>query len=75
MNIIECSKCGKKYGYELWGTVYPGCKDRETADCPYCGEVGYSEMTSQCISVYKLEDIPEDQLESDDGKLEKKENE
>lgn len=55
MNIIICKKCGKKYAYELWGAIYPGGKDREKADCPYCGETGYSEMTSQCISVYKLD--------------------
>lgn len=49
MNIITCKKCGKKYAYEVWGTVYPGGKERETANCPYYGEVGYSEMTSQNI--------------------------
>lgn len=26
MNIITCKKCGKKYAYEVWGTVYPGGK-------------------------------------------------
>jgi len=56
MKIIKCEKCGKEYAYEVWGTVYPGGKERETANCPYCGEVGYSEMTSQCISSYKLDE-------------------
>lgn len=55
MTIIKCEKCGKEYAYELWGTVYPDGKERETANCPYCGEVGYSEMTSQSISSYKLD--------------------
>ena len=55
MEIITCKKCGKKYGYEIWGEVYPGGKDREEAICPYCGEVGYSTMTSQYISSYKLD--------------------
>lgn len=36
--------------------MYPGGKDRETANCSYCGEVGYSTMTSQNISSYKLDD-------------------
>lgn len=54
MTIIECRKCGMKYAYEVWGAVYPGGKERETANCPYCGEVGHSEMTSQFISSYKL---------------------
>ena len=56
MTIITCKKCGKTYAYEVWGTVYPGGKEHETADCPYCGETGYSEMTSQCISVYKVDE-------------------
>lgn len=56
MTIIKCKKCGKEYAYELWGAVYPGCKERESANCPYCGEVGYSEMTSQSISSYKLDE-------------------
>ena len=51
-----CEKCGKDYEYEVWGTVYPGGKERETANCPYCGEEGYSIMTSQCISVYKVDE-------------------
>lgn len=56
MQIIECKKCGQKFAYEIGGTVYPSGKDREAAKCPYCGEVGYSVMTSQCISSYKLDD-------------------
>ncbi len=56
MNIITCKKCGKQYVYEVWGTVYSSGKERETANCPYCGEEGYSEMTSQNISSYKLDE-------------------
>lgn len=56
MNIIKCKKCGKEYGYKVYGNEYPGGKELETADCPYCGETGYSEITSQCISVYKLKE-------------------
>lgn len=55
MTIIKCKKCGQEYAYKIWGTVTPGGKERETAKCPYCGEVGYSEMTSQFISSYKLD--------------------
>lgn len=55
MTIITCKKCGMKYAYEIWGTVYPGGKDRESAVFPYCGEVGFSKMTSQNISSYKLD--------------------
>lgn len=56
MTIIKCEKYGKKYAYEIWGTVYPGGKERGTANCPYCAEVGYSTMTSQNISSYKLDE-------------------
>lgn len=57
MEIIKCTKCGKEYGYEFWGTTVPGGKEREEACCPYCGEIGYSEMTSQFIKVYKINEI------------------
>ena len=56
MDIVKCGTCGKKYGYELVGTVYPGGKERETAYCPYCGAEGPSEMTSQFIHVSKLDE-------------------
>lgn len=55
MEKVICKKCGNVYGYEICGMVYPGCKDCEEAICPYCGEVGYSKMTSQNISSYKLD--------------------
>ena len=55
MHIIKCKKCGKEFGYDIGGPVYPGGKDREEAICPFCGEIGYSEITSQCISVYKID--------------------
>lgn len=54
MNKIICNKCGKEYAYEIIGTIYPGAKEKESANCPYCGEVGYSIMTSQSIYSYKL---------------------
>ena len=56
MEIEVCKKCGKKFGYELYGTVYPGGKDREYVYCPYCGEEVTSEMTSQLIATYKLDE-------------------
>jgi DNA-directed RNA polymerase subunit RPC12/RpoP len=55
MDIIKCKKCAKEYAYEVCGTAYPGGSERETARCPYCGEEGYSEMTSQSIRVYKID--------------------
>ena len=55
IEIIVCKKCGQKYGYYLWGGGYPGGKERETADCPYCYETGYSTMTSGFIKVVKVD--------------------
>ena len=54
MTKVTCEKCGKAFAYEVTGTAYPGAKEKETADCPYCGETAYSEMTSKSIYVYKL---------------------
>ena len=56
METVICKKCGKKFGYGLVGIVYPGGKDRETADCPYCGETVASIMTSQTFYVEKMDD-------------------
>lgn len=53
---IRCKKCGKLFGYETWGTVYPGGKEKEDIDCPYCGENNGSEMISNFIRTYKLDD-------------------
>lgn len=33
MDIVKCRKCGEKYAYEFWRTVYQGRKERETANC------------------------------------------
>lgn len=56
MDTIICKKCGAKYEYDLVGMVYPGAKDRETADCPRCGETGISRMTSQHFVVRLIDD-------------------
>ena len=58
--IVNCKNCGKKVEYELVGAVYPGCKDREEAVCPYCGYVLESMMTSQYYYVKGLEDEGEE---------------
>ncbi len=39
-----------------FGTIYSSGKERETANSHIVGEVGYSEMTSQNISSYKLDE-------------------
>ncbi|MBR3502106.1 MAG: hypothetical protein IKO06_04285 [Alphaproteobacteria bacterium] len=55
MNSIKCKKCGKLFGYSVCGTIYPGGKEKEDIDCPYCGENNGYEMTSAFVETYKLE--------------------
>lgn len=56
MQKVVCKKCGKRFEYGLTGPTYPGGKDREYADCPYCGETAFSTMTSQIMVGHGLED-------------------
>ncbi|MCR5600566.1 MAG: zinc ribbon-containing protein [Ruminococcus sp.] len=58
--IAKCKKCGRQFKYSETGNIWPGGKDREDADCPYCGETVFSRMTSGFINVYKLEDDEEE---------------
>ena len=53
---IKCKKCGKLFDYTIVGTIYPGGKEREDIDCPYCGETNSSEMTSAFIQTYKIDE-------------------
>ena len=55
MNIENCIKCGKKFEWQLVGTVYPGGKDRESIRCPWCGEENGSRMTSQRMYIKKID--------------------
>ena len=56
---IKCKKCGKIFDYEIYGTIYPGGKEKEDIDCPYCGENNGYEMTSAFVRTFKLEDQEE----------------
>ncbi|MBF0186293.1 MAG: hypothetical protein HQL50_00035 [Magnetococcales bacterium] len=57
-NMTKCrnEQCGKSFHVTKWGPVVPGGKEKETVECPYCGTVAWSEMTSQLFQVSKLED-------------------
>lgn len=55
MEKVICKNCNKEFAYEFWGTVYPRGKDKEDVECLYCGEKAFSRITSQCISVYKVD--------------------
>lgn len=56
MTKVECKKCGKTFGYEHTGNIYPGGKDREYIVCPYCRETNGSIMTSGFVYTYKLDE-------------------
>lgn len=55
MERIICKKCKLEFAYEFWGTVYPGGKDKEYVVCPYCGETAFTKMSSQNVSIYKID--------------------
>lgn len=57
---IKCKKCGKLFDYTIVGTIYPGGKEREYIDCPYCGEINGSEMTSAFIHTFKIKESNQD---------------
>lgn len=44
--IIDCPHCGRKLGYEEWGVVGPGGKEKEPVICPYedCSKIIFKEM-------------------------------
>ena len=56
MNEEVCKKCGEKFRWGIVGTVYPGGKDKEPIDCPYCGEINGYRMTSAFVRTEKIED-------------------
>ncbi len=55
-NAIKCKSCGKEFDYEVYGDTYPGCKDREEIECPYCGEINAYEMTSGFVKTFPIKD-------------------
>ncbi|MDD3053749.1 MAG: hypothetical protein PHG84_05030 [Endomicrobiaceae bacterium] len=55
MDKIKCKKCQKEFYYDLQGTVYPGGKFDEDIECPYCGEINETVMTSQFVIIKKID--------------------
>lgn len=58
--IIKCPNCGKHFSYGLIGPSYPGGKDKEYVDCPYCGHTYMTIMTSRILVIEGKE--PEEDL-------------
>lgn len=51
MAIEQCDKCGGIFVWSRMGPVVPGGKEKEVVACPNCGDVKFSEMTSQFFTV------------------------
>ena len=49
-----CTNCKTEFEVEVYGTVYPGCKDREEIICPYCSAENGGIMTSQFVKTSKI---------------------
>lgn len=56
MTIVICKNCGKKFYYYITNQNYPGGKDRESIDCPYCNVENGSVMTAGIVHTKKGED-------------------
>lgn len=54
-DVIVCKQCNGKFTWRESMGGYPGGKDRENVDCPYCGETDHSVMNSGIV-VEKVED-------------------
>lgn len=50
-----CSNCGKMFTWAAHGPFYPGGKDTEFIECPYCGERNGSIRTSGSVYSSKIE--------------------
>jgi len=52
-NTEICEKCKSEFTWTHTGDTQPGHKAKEDVDCPYCGHVAHSFMTSGFIHVHK----------------------
>ena len=59
-----CDECGSEFSWMVSGDVWPGGKERENINCPYCGNTIGSVMTSGYITVQKI-DRKEETTKSD----------
>jgi uncharacterized Zn-finger protein len=52
-NKETCPNCNREFTWSNMGDVWPGGKDKESINCPYCGESLGAIMTSGYISTQK----------------------
>ncbi|HHV73891.1 MAG TPA: hypothetical protein GXX41_04420 [Thermoanaerobacterium sp.] len=52
--IYKCIACGKRFAVTISNAGYPGGKERESINCPWCGAENGSEVTSGIITTQKV---------------------
>ena len=52
--IYKCIACGKRFSVTISNAGYPGGKERESINCPWCGVENGSEVTSGIITTRKV---------------------
>lgn len=57
MQEKTCKECGNVFRWGIVGTIYPGGKEKEDIDCPYCGANNGYEMTSAFVRTEKIEGL------------------
>lgn len=50
-----CTACGKNFSISISNAGYPGGKDRESINCPWCGTENGTIITSGIITSYREE--------------------
>lgn len=50
----KCKKCGAFLLVTETNDSWPGCKEREEANCPKCGHEVYSTMTSGFVNAFEI---------------------
>ncbi|MEW9124991.1 MAG: hypothetical protein AB2421_19930 [Thermotaleaceae bacterium] len=53
-DICKCTACGKSFSVTISNAGYPGVKDRESINCPWCGAENGSKVTSGIITTRKV---------------------
>jgi DNA-directed RNA polymerase subunit RPC12/RpoP len=53
--IYKCTACGKSFTVTISNARYPGGKERESINCPWCGAENGSEVTSGIITTQKVD--------------------
>jgi transposase-like protein len=54
-NSYKCTVCEKKFTITILNAGYPGGKEREIINCPWCGAENGTVVTSGIITTYKVD--------------------